>query len=359
MATKYEKIVQYLTEYIRNNSTKMAKLPTELELCKRFMVSRQTVRKALSVLEESDYITRIQGSGCYIKAKQEVIGPQSMALAITTDNEYLYPALISECRHIFSQAGYSLDVYITEGSFIKEREILYEILRKKYSGVLIEAGKNIYPTPNDDLFDRLLLSGIPCLFLLSGYSNISGIPILSANHINGGRMLASYLQEHRHSKIAGIFCKETSRGQLRALGIFQKLRESIKEYPEEDFFYYKYEELLSLQLVQNTDFLEDIASMLYPNYTAVICENAEIAYWLIRLLETKGHNVPKDISVVCFDDTYLNDISSVSITNVSTPIKEYATSAYHMMKQLMHHQKVISQKLPYTLIEHGSVHTLW
>ena len=67
MAIKYkwltEQLRDLIQEYIQNARNR---LPAEQELCARYRVSRQTVRAALAVLEESQEIRRIKGSGSYI-----------------------------------------------------------------------------------------------------------------------------------------------------------------------------------------------------------------------------------------------------------------------------------------------------
>ena len=45
-----------------------AKLPTEDELVKAYAVSRETIRKALSLLEAQDLITRKVSRGTFVKA---------------------------------------------------------------------------------------------------------------------------------------------------------------------------------------------------------------------------------------------------------------------------------------------------
>lgn len=52
-------------EYNENN-----KLPTEKELCRKYNISRSTVRTALSSLENEDYIYKIQGKGSFVSPKK-------------------------------------------------------------------------------------------------------------------------------------------------------------------------------------------------------------------------------------------------------------------------------------------------
>ena len=59
MAIKYKWLCGQLREWILSSSRKgLNKLPSEQELCRRYQVSRQTVRLALSILEQEGLIEK-------------------------------------------------------------------------------------------------------------------------------------------------------------------------------------------------------------------------------------------------------------------------------------------------------------
>ena len=51
------------------------RLPGENEMAGEFAMSRQTVRQALSLLEQEGFIQRRQGSGTYVHSHRQVSGP--------------------------------------------------------------------------------------------------------------------------------------------------------------------------------------------------------------------------------------------------------------------------------------------
>ena len=76
MSAKYIQLASQLKSLIQknlyeNNSNTVYQLPTEAVLCQIYHVSRQTVRKALSILEEEHLIQKRQGSGSYAVANLE------------------------------------------------------------------------------------------------------------------------------------------------------------------------------------------------------------------------------------------------------------------------------------------------
>lgn len=48
-------------------------LPTEVELCEMYNVSRMTLRKSLALLTEQDLLVRVKGSGTYVKKNKSAI----------------------------------------------------------------------------------------------------------------------------------------------------------------------------------------------------------------------------------------------------------------------------------------------
>ena len=68
MAVKYKEIAQLLEESILHDKYKnCSKLPTEEELMREFSVSRNTIRKSISLLVDRGYVYQVQGSGIFIR----------------------------------------------------------------------------------------------------------------------------------------------------------------------------------------------------------------------------------------------------------------------------------------------------
>lgn len=68
MRHKYEQVFHALEEEIvKGKYEKTRKLPTEDELMKQFEVSRNTIRKAIEILDKKGYIYLVQGSGMFVR----------------------------------------------------------------------------------------------------------------------------------------------------------------------------------------------------------------------------------------------------------------------------------------------------
>ena len=88
--------------------------------------------------------------------------------------------------------------------------------------------------------------------------------------------------------------------------------------------------------------------------SAVICQNDEIAYWLIKELHYAGIRVPEDISVVSFDNSYMSDLDSIRITTLSHKSHEMGFMAASTLLRMIQGEPVFSEELSWQLVLKGS-----
>ena len=164
MPAKYIRIAELLKKLIAENAKDTFRLPTEDALCRTYGVSRQTVRKALSILEEEHLIEKRQGSGSYTTGLSGSPEKDTVAVLACSDAEHIYPALLADMRAVLQAKGFRTTVYVTDNQISKERDILQELLEHPVRGILSEGCKTSLPTPNHDLYERLFEKGTSILF---------------------------------------------------------------------------------------------------------------------------------------------------------------------------------------------------
>ena len=99
------KIVNQLEEAIRNKELKPGeKIPTEMEMCELFGVSRTAVREAIQQLEARGLITIRKGCGIYVKdyASDKATESMNLFLELNLDKEYILHVM--EMRKIIEPA---------------------------------------------------------------------------------------------------------------------------------------------------------------------------------------------------------------------------------------------------------------
>lgn len=356
MALKYITVAEALKKMLISNiKLGIYKLPTEMELCKKFQVSRQTIRLALESLEKEHLIIRRQGSGSFATGLLPDSGKNQIALLLSSNSEYLYPSFITDLESGLSSEGYMVSVYTTSESYTKEYEILTSLLKNPPRAILAEPIRSSLPTPNQELYEKLASAGATLLFLFGGYPNLSNNLCIREDNIMGGYLLGQQLLLQKHTQIACILKMDDIQGPERLLGLTKALREQGLTCPDEAVTWFTTENYQALQKKQDTGFLSDFIRRMPASCSAVFCYNDEIAYWLIRVLSYAGIHVPDDISVVSFDNSYLSDISVPKLATLSHKPHETADVVTEILCKRLRGEKADPALISWQFFNKGSL----
>lgn len=318
MIPKYRHIADELRKQIRSDAFgSSGRLPTEAALCTRYDVSRQTVREALSALELEGLIRRRQGSGSFVTGLHPDASCNRIAILLPSEDDYTCARLRSALLQPLAKEGFSVSFYVTGHSAAKERAILQSLAELPPRGLIADTVKNLLPNPNLDLYERLWAAQCATLFLHGAYENFPPRPFVTDDDIGGGQMLARYLIAGKHTRIAGIFRCDTRSGAARYFGAARACAEASIPFSDESIRWYTTAELLKLEKKQDTGFLADFIRQNLGSCSAVICQDDEIAYWLIKELTRAGRHVPTDVSVAGFDNSYLCEFSDPTLTSLA------------------------------------------
>lgn len=351
MTEKYIRLANLLKDLITSN-TKLGitKLPSETQISKQYGVSRETVRRALSLLSEEGLIEKRKGSGSYATGLAADSGLNRIAVMVCSENEYIYPSVINDIQTTLSKRGYSVVIYQTHNLVSREREILKELIQNPVRGLIAEGCKSALPNPNLDLYERLRHFGTSIVFLHNYYTALPDSVYVVDDNYNGGYLLGKHLAEQNHSRIAGIFKSDDKQGPERYSGCISAIRDKGLPILDQHICWFGTQELEDLEKKQDTGFLLEFIRKKLKPCTAVICYNDEIAYWLIKELKYANLRVPEDIAVACFDNSYLSDLSTVRITSLSHHPHEMGNAAAETLLKMMQHLPVKSQKITWHLV---------
>ena len=359
MSIKYKWLagkLKEMTEKYRNAG--IEKLPTEQELCSRYHVSRQTVRQALSILEDSRLIVRRQGSGSYITGLSTDPSRNTISVLISDDQEYIYPGVLSDIRSELDKNGFSCRVHITGNRTETEYQILLGLLDAPPLGVIAEGCKSALPSPNLDLYRRLVKKGTSVVFLHNYYPALQDSLYVKDDNTGGSAMLVRHLAERGHISIGGIFKTDDLQGIERYQGFVETMRALHLNTADEKIGWFDSRDQYALETSRDTSFLRAIAKEALSSCTAVVCYNDMIAYYLIQELRLAGQKLPEDMSVASFDNTYLSSSERLTITSLSHRLHETGTEAARMMIRKLKGLPVQSVELPWELREKQSTEKL-
>ncbi|MBY0758371.1 MULTISPECIES: GntR family transcriptional regulator [Sellimonas] len=352
MQKKYEEVVAWIKGEMHAGRLKQGdKLPSESVLQKQFSVSRQTVRRALAVLEEEKITRSIRGSGTYIeirrKQKQETM---RIAVMCTYLDIYIFPLIVKEMEKVISDAGYTLQIAATNNAIEKERMILKSFIKdKSIDGLIAETTKSGIPNPNLALYQELEQMGIPVIFINSFYKELR-IPHVSLNDKMAGKMVTQHLLDCGHMKIAGIFKADDGQGHARYAGYVEALMEADIKVKGKQIIWIDSDELEGMR--------EDCGRILrrIRNCTACVCYNDEVANKLVGICMEQGIRIPEDLSIAGIDNSDLARFCEIPFTSAENPIRELGKVAGEkILERIRGNEGVESVELKPKLIMRNSV----
>ena len=125
------------------------RLPGENEMAGEFAMSRQTVRQALSLLEQEGFIQRRQGSGTYVRrVERRRERSWNVGVMATYISEYIFPSILRGIEGELSEEGFFPLLSATKNRVDNERRILEDYMEKRVDGLIVEGTKSALPNPN-------------------------------------------------------------------------------------------------------------------------------------------------------------------------------------------------------------------
>lgn len=307
------------------------KMYSENELKDMFGMSRQTVRHAISILEQEGIIYKIQGSGTYINDTRLANLEKKTRIAVVTTyvDSYIFPSTIQGIENVLFEKGYSVQIAFTNNQNSREKTILEDIIsRNEVAGIIMETTKSGIPNPNLPLFRELGKKKMPILFINSYYPLLD-IPHVSMNDKMAGRKITKYLIDRGHRKIGGIFKLDDGQGHQRYAGYLRAMYEAKLQLDDTSIMWVDTEDVKHLEKSRDK-ILER-----FENCTAVVCYNDEVAFGVIDIL-TKGNiRVPEDVSIISVDDSDLAVLGDVKITSVPHPMEKLGEKAARNLLEMI------------------------
>lgn len=334
--TKYSDIVHYLKNLIDEEQLKPGdKLPSENELTERLGVSRQTIRKAIGILEEQGTVRRVKGSGTYVGFDRRENQEKRNRIAVLTTyvDSYIFPKTIQGIESTLFERGYSVQISFTNNTLEREKNVLTDLIsRDDVAGIIVEGTKSGLPNPNLVLYRQLMNRRIPILFINTFYPELA-VPHISLNDVEAAQKAVNYLIARGHRNIGAILKLDDGQGRLRYLGYLKAMEAAGLAVTDSRMVWIDTDE--SKQL----NFCRDKILNRVEECSALFCYNDQIAFQLIRMLQEKGIRVPEDVSVISIDDSDLALHSEVPITSLPHPKEKLGARAAEVLLDMIDGKK--------------------
>ncbi|MGN1023482.1 MAG: GntR family transcriptional regulator [Lachnospiraceae bacterium] len=349
---KYLQIRTELESLIRDMGGR-GRLPTEQVLCKRFAISRTTLRRALLLLEEEGLVQSRQGSGYNLTGKIPERRRPAAAFLFPSLTAPGVPEQIRALETAFSKKGARLLLLSHENSPIREAELLRDLLSNP-PAVLFSNTSAPGLSPLAAAYRALAAKNCRIFFLGRGCRNLPEIPAISPDAAAGTRLILSELKKRGHERI--LLCLEDGPCREEILYEFlscfseQGMSESVGkvvELPRQDL----------LTPGEQAKILIRILSTQLAGVSALLFSRSATALAAVSLLAARGISIPEEISAACLGEQSLQDVRGFSLARVRIRREDLALSLADFFAQKMAGREDALPALPWTFSEGNTLTT--
>lgn len=349
MATKIDTVKQEIKSRILDGTFQPnQKISSESELMKQFSVSRHTVRAAIGELVNKGWLYREQGAGTFCADRsldnRLLSGRNQKNIAIITTfiSDYIFPSIIRGAESYLSTLGYNVSLFSTNNDHSQEKRILEKILTEQFDGVIIEPTKSAMSNPNISYYLNLERQSIPYIMINAYYDELEPVSI-TMNDEKGGYAQTEHLIQLGHTNIAGFFKTDDLQGVKRMKGFIKAHRNYGIPINPNGIVTYDSNEKVTKKPIKILDKLLSLEHSVRP--TAIVGYNDELAVSMLDVFREKNINVPEDISLVGFDDSFMGRLTEVKLTTIQHPQSKMGETAAKMIVDMIK-EKYGQQKKP-------------
>ena len=307
------------------------KIMSENMLSEKFGVSRQTVRRAISILVNEGYLVSEHGRGTFCaERKQKQSGSKNIAVISTYISDYIFPEVIQGINKVLTGRGYSIILKDTENSQQNEAACMADVMTKNIDGMIIEPSKSEIFCGNLSQYQALDRMNVPYIFIEGIYHSLKDRPSILMNDEEGGFLVTNYLLENGHRNLLGIFKMDDYQGRQRHNGFVRALRKFGLFYDPERVIWYHTED----RKIKPAAMLEAIMES-NMEVDGIVCYSDQIALDVIRTLERLGKRVPEDISVTGYDNSFIAVNGPVKLTTIDHPKSLMGEMAAYLLLEKM------------------------
>jgi len=332
---KHREISRQLLAEIATGKYANGRLPTEMQLVKRFSVSRPTVARALRDLQEEGLIQRRAGSGTYLQKPIDRPAPiQQLGLLVPTlGTTEIFEIICGELANLTRAHNYHLNwgnalLPHPNENLGKEQALALcrQFIEQRVAGVFFAPFEKTTGQEeiNHHIVDQLAKAGIPVILLdrdLVPFPRRSSYDLVGIDNLAGGCQLAEHLMKLGCQRIA--FATEPHSAptiNARIAGVREAMAAHQLEIPRD---------WVQVGSPEDLKFVRGLIGG--HRWDAVICANDFTAARLLRQFEKNNCHVPEEIRLAGFDDAQYATLLGVSLTTMHQPCRDIAVMAFRTL----------------------------
>lgn len=245
---------------------------------------------------------------------------KTLGLIVPNIESRFFSSLAKNLEQRCRAEGYALFITNSDGLPENDLDLLSLLVTRGVDGLFLVVGDEV---PDDRaLIDELSSLPVPYVMVDRVVDELSCDKVMF-DHELGGYMATRYLLQMGHRRIACMVnAAKTITGRKRLVGYLRALREAGVE-PD-------------LSLVAETEYYissayEAAADVLASDATAVFASSDNIALGLLKRMHEQGRRIPRDYSLVSYDNSAADALFEPSLTSIEQNVAELSHHAVGLM----------------------------
>jgi LacI family repressor for deo operon, udp, cdd, tsx, nupC, and nupG len=296
------------------------------EVAKKAGVSEATVsrvlngRNGVSETTRASVLTALDVLGYERPTKLRGERGRLVGLVLPELQNPIFPALAEVVTASLAQRGFTPALCARTIGGVPERDYIEMLLDHQVSGVVFAGGSYALADAEHGHYRQLLDRRMPVVMVNAGVDDL-GFPHISTDDAVAVEQAYGHLRSLGHEKIGMVMGPEDHMPSRRKL---QAVAEFAGWQAEDDW------------LVERTNFSMEsarlaAARLISRGVTGMICASDVLALGSIRAARRLGLDVPRDVSVVGFDDSILMTCTDPPLTTVRQPIEMMGQAAVDLL----------------------------
>ena len=244
---------------------------------------------------------------------------QTMGLVVPNIESRFFSSLARRLERGCRERGYALFITSSDDSATNDSELVRLLANRGVDGLLVVASDK----PSADHALAATLSGLPMPYVMvDRLIDDLSCDKVSFNNEKGGYLATSHLLRAGHRRVACIVNAASNTGRRRLDGYVRALGEwGLEPDPGLVFTspYYIADAYAVADRLLNTD------------ATAIFASSDNIALGLLKRLYERGLRVPRDYSVVSYDNSAADVLFEPALTSIEQNVGELADAALGLL----------------------------
>ncbi len=277
-------------------------------------VDPQLAKRVWKAVEEVGYVPNTQARAL-VSGRSRLLG-----LIVSEITNPFFPELVQEFENLAVAQGYEVMIGSTSYDPDRTELLIRRMLQRNVDGVAVMTFGI-----EEDLVQKLVEQGFPLVFVDAG-PELPNVRVLKVNYSEGIRQAVEHLALLGHRRIAFIS------GPLRMRTAATRRDAFFRSMAEQGM------EVSAASIVEGKHSMESGKAAMEKLLraaelpTAVLCSNDMTAIGVLHALDGTPHRVPRDISVVGFDDIHLAQFMLPPLTTVQMSCHDLAAAAVEALR---------------------------